>query len=322
MRGAAALSWSTRSGRPALPAVVAREPPQGSPRRSADPTRTPGAALFAMRRWWVSARAGSAGRWPPRASIARAMSASAEWKPNATQVEHPDLGVGGFDQPLGQAVVEGGVDRVAVFDDAVGEFDEDRDAAAPRPRDPPVQGLLAFLAFDRERVPQALFQQVGPIQAGVGLGDPGQLGGLAFGEVFGVLPQRVAGAFELARLLVAGDAARCCWRGGRDPTWARCRASARASFQARRRSASSASVAHATTWNGSAHRTAPGQRSVTTSAIQRGASADTCVISVQRSAPRASKKRCSVFVSRPAAAQISVPVSWSTTMVRYLWWRL
>ena len=45
MWGAAALSWSTRSGGPALPAVVAREPPQGSPRQSADLTRTAGAAL-------------------------------------------------------------------------------------------------------------------------------------------------------------------------------------------------------------------------------------------------------------------------------------
>src|SRR5678815_3962152 len=48
MWGAAALSWSTRSGGPALPAVVAREPPQGSPRQSADLTRTAGAALFAL----------------------------------------------------------------------------------------------------------------------------------------------------------------------------------------------------------------------------------------------------------------------------------
>ena len=47
--------------------------------------------------------------------------------------QDPDFGVGGFDQPLGQAVVEGGVDRVAVVDDAACEFDEDRDAAAPRP---------------------------------------------------------------------------------------------------------------------------------------------------------------------------------------------
>jgi hypothetical protein len=47
-------------------------------------------------------------------------------------------------------------------------------------------------------MPQALFEQIGPIQAGIGFGDPGQLGGLTVGEVVGVLPQRVAGALELA----------------------------------------------------------------------------------------------------------------------------
>jgi hypothetical protein len=37
-------------------------------------------------------------------------------------------------------------------------------------------------------MPQTLFEQIGAIQPSVGLGDPGQLGVLAFGEVFGVLP--------------------------------------------------------------------------------------------------------------------------------------
>lgn len=110
--------------------------------------------------------------------------------------EHPDFGVGGFDQPLGEAVLERGVDAVAVFDDAAGQLDEDRDAAAPRPRDPLVEGVFAVLPLDREHMPQALFQQVRAIKPGVGFGDPGQLGGLAFGEVFGVFPQRVAGALS------------------------------------------------------------------------------------------------------------------------------
>jgi hypothetical protein len=95
-------------------------------------------------------------------------------------------------------VVECGVDGLAVAHDAAGQFHEHRDAAAARPGDPPVQGLLAVFAFDREHMPQALFEQIGAIQSGVGLGDPGQLGGLAFGEVFGVFPQRIAGALELA----------------------------------------------------------------------------------------------------------------------------
>ena len=75
--------------------------------------------------------------------MARAMRASGERNPNAMRVEEPNLGVGGFDQSLGEAVVEGGVDGFAVSHDAAGELDEYRDAAAPRPGDPPVQGLLA-----------------------------------------------------------------------------------------------------------------------------------------------------------------------------------
>ena len=67
--------------------------------------------------------------------------------------QQSDLGVGGFDQPLGQAVVEGGVDGLAVAYDATGQLHEHRDAAAPRPGYPPVQGFLAFFAFDRKHVP-------------------------------------------------------------------------------------------------------------------------------------------------------------------------
>jgi hypothetical protein len=68
-------------------------------------------------------------------------------------------------------------------------------------------------------------------------------------------------------------------------------------------------VAHATTWNGSAQRTAPGQCSATAAAIQSAASALTWVIWAQRSAPRASKNRASVALSRPGAAHTSRPVS-------------
>jgi hypothetical protein len=104
-------------------------------------------------------------------------------------------------------MVEGGVDGLAVSPDAAGQLDEHRDAAAARPGDPPVQGLLAFLAFDRKHMPQALFEQIGAIQAGIGFGDPGQLGGLAFGEVLGVLPQRIPGALEPPGPLMAGPGA-------------------------------------------------------------------------------------------------------------------
>ena len=38
--------------------------------------------------------------------------------------EQPDLGVGRFDQPLGEAVVEVGVDCLTVSADLLGEFNE------------------------------------------------------------------------------------------------------------------------------------------------------------------------------------------------------
>jgi hypothetical protein len=48
---------------------------------------------------------------------------------------------------LRQAPVEGGVDGLAVALDTSGWLDEYRHAAASRLRDPPVQGLFAFLAL-------------------------------------------------------------------------------------------------------------------------------------------------------------------------------
>jgi hypothetical protein len=69
-------------------------------------------------------------------------------------------------------------------------------------------------------------------------------------------------------------------------------------------------------------RTAFGQRSATTVEIQSAASALTCVILCERSLPSRSKNFRRVALSRPASAHTRRPDSWSTTMVRYLWWRL
>jgi len=90
------------------------------------------------------------------------------------------------------------------------------------------------------------------VEPRVGLGDPGQLLGLLVGEVVEVLPQR-------------------------------CRTAPRASFHALRRTSSSAWVAHRTTWNGSAHCTVFGHRSVTTAATHGAASAETWMIAAHRS---------------------------------------
>jgi hypothetical protein len=75
--------------------------------------------------------------------------------------EHADLGVGGLDESLGEAVVEGGVDLGAVLHDAPLELDERRDAAATCPGDPAVDRVLAGLAFELECNSQTFLEQVG-----------------------------------------------------------------------------------------------------------------------------------------------------------------
>ena len=234
--------------------------------------------------------------------------------------QQPDLGVDRFDEALGQAVVECGVDGLAVFDDAAGQRDGSWDAAAPRPADPPVQGLFAVGAFDRKDVPEALFEQIRAVQPGVGLGDPGQSGVLMFGEVVGVLPQRIAGVLELTDPLMA--------RSGPLAGRAAAVPFALAAGQHPRVVPGPASFviegpggpADHVEGIGTADRL--GLRWVTTSAIQPAASADTWVIWAHRAGPSPSKKRFKVGLSRPAAAQISRPLSWSTTTVMSLWNRL
>jgi hypothetical protein len=87
--------------------------------------------------------------------------------------QESDLGVGGFDQFLGEAVIQGGVDGIAVSDDAACQLHEHRDAAAPRTGDPPVQGLPAFLAFDRKHASWTLkSSSPTPNPRGPGCADP------------------------------------------------------------------------------------------------------------------------------------------------------
>jgi hypothetical protein len=61
------------------------------------------------------------------------------------------------------------------------------------------------------------------------------------------------------------------------------------------------------------------QRERTTVAIHSAPSADTSVSRAHRLLPKASKNRLSVALSRPGAAQMSRPLSWSTITVRYRW---
>ena len=173
--------------------------------------------------------------------------------------------------------------------------------------DPAVECLFAFVAFDGEHVAQSFFEEVGAPQSRVGLGDPVELVALTAGEVAGVLPQRVAGLCDvLARRRSSGLV------GERRAVERR----PLASFQARRRSMSSASIAHATTWNGSAQRNAFGARRATTRAIQSAMSAETWVSCAARSGPSSSKNTFSAASLRPGPAHTSRPLSWSTTTIR------
>jgi hypothetical protein len=73
---------------------------------------------------------------------------------------------------------------------------------------------------------------------------------------------------------------------------------------------------HATTWNGSAQRTALGARRFTTPAIQSAKSAETWVSRAERSGPSWSKNTPRAASLRPGPAHTSAPVSWSTTTIR------
>ena len=107
--------------------------------------------------------------------MARAIRASAERKPKAMRVSSRILvltdSISALDRPWSSVAWIVRADR----GDALGEVDEGGDAAAAGPGQPPVQGGLAGFALDGEHVAQAFFEQVGAVQPGVGLGDPGQL---------------------------------------------------------------------------------------------------------------------------------------------------
>jgi hypothetical protein len=102
--------------------------------------------------------------------------------------EESELGVGGLDEGVGHVVVEGSVDAGPVAHDAALEVDEGGDAAASGPGDPAVEGVFGGLSPELEHDPEAFFEQVGPMDAGVSLDQPGEVLVLAGGEVLGVLP--------------------------------------------------------------------------------------------------------------------------------------
>ncbi len=107
-------------------------------------------------------------------------------KPERDPGEQPDFGVGGFDESLGETVVEVGVDRLTVSGDLFGQFDEGWELGSAGPGQPFVERFFAFFSFDGEHVAEAFFEKVGPPQFGVGLGDPVELLTLTWVEIIGV----------------------------------------------------------------------------------------------------------------------------------------
>ena len=83
-----------------LPAVVAREPPQGSPRQSADLTRTPGPRCSRCSAWWGSGASGQCGPVAAEGEHRQGDERFGGVEAERDAGQHPDLGVGGFDQPL------------------------------------------------------------------------------------------------------------------------------------------------------------------------------------------------------------------------------
>ena len=116
-------------------------------------------------------------------------------EPEGHPGDESDLGVDRFDPAVGQAVLDRGEDRGLVLHDRALELDERVDPAAACPADPVSRAVVLGL-FEAEDGPEPFLEQVGAVQAGMGLGDPGELGLLPLGEVLGVLPQRVAGLLQ------------------------------------------------------------------------------------------------------------------------------
>lgn len=58
--------------------------------------------------------------------------------------QEPDLGVGGFDECVGELVVQGGVDGGSVAADESSELDEGGEPASLCPCQPPVESRFAF----------------------------------------------------------------------------------------------------------------------------------------------------------------------------------
>ena len=115
--------------------------------------------------------------------------------------DESDLGVDLFDGGVGELVGDRRLDHSALLGDPAGDLDERLEPAASCPFQPCLEQREGMVGGDAVDLAQLLAEQVGAVQPLVELLDAGELELLALGEVLGVLPEREPGAFELAREL-------------------------------------------------------------------------------------------------------------------------
>jgi hypothetical protein len=144
----------------------------------------------------------SCGNWrlmAPAASMTRARAAAAEWKPVGAPDDEADLGVEAFDAAVGDAVFDGVEDEVAALAQGAGALDERFEPGALGSDAPAVQHYGGLVAGEvaGEDGPELFCHLVGPPDTTAVAADLVELGGLAVGEVFGVLQQRPAGTLEV-----------------------------------------------------------------------------------------------------------------------------
>lgn len=146
--------------------------------------------------------------WPPRLSMARPIRASGDLNPNATgmisliwvfmdsirPLESPcSIDVRIASRCLTMDLCSFTKDSYSIFEPGI-----------PRA----IQGLAGLLMGKHEARAQPFFEVVGPAQGRIGLDDPAEFDLLFFGEVFRVLPQRVAAVLQFRGPAAVG------WRWG------------------------------------------------------------------------------------------------------------
>jgi hypothetical protein len=131
--------------------------------------------------------------------MARAISAWGLVEAKGASGDQADLGVDRFEAGVGEAVLDRGEDPGALVGDGAGELGERFEPRSPGPLDPAVEQRDRRGRWEAVDLAELLFQEVGAIEALVGLLDVGELDLLAGGEVLGVLPPEAPAASSQGR---------------------------------------------------------------------------------------------------------------------------